>query len=76
MPLIKLNRINKGGDVLVNSEQILFIETDARTTTVTMTDGRFFSVEEPLPAIAEKVEFIETARIKNAITGSGLGKAP
>jgi predicted type IV restriction endonuclease len=37
-----------------------------------MTDNLLFSVEEPLDAIAIKIEMLETARIKNAIQQSGL----
>ena len=72
MPLIKLNRINKGGEILIHSEHILFIEVESRTTTLHLTDGLLFSVEEPLDGIAEKVEAMETARIRNAIQQSGL----
>jgi hypothetical protein len=73
MPLLKLNRINKGGEILLNSEHVLFIETEARTTTVHLTHNLLFSVEEAPAAIAAKIEEIETARIKNAILESGLG---
>ena len=73
MPLLKLNRINKGGEILINSEHILFIEVESRTTTIHMAGNLLFSVEEPLEAIAEKVEAIESARIRNAIQQSGLG---
>ena len=73
MPLIKLNRINKGGEILLNTEHIVFIETEARTTTVHLTDRLLFSVEEPPAAIAERVEQLEVARIKNAIVESGVG---
>lgn len=76
MPLIKLNRINKGGEILLNSEHIVFIETEARTTTVHMTDRLLFSVEEPPTAIADRIEQLEVARIKNAIVESGLGARP
>lgn len=72
MPLIKLSRINKGGEIVVNSDHILFIEIESKTTTVHMTDSLLFSVEEPLDSIAIKTEAIETARIKNAIQQSGL----
>ena len=75
MPLLKLNRINKGGEILVNSEHILYIEVESRTTTIHMTGNLLFSVEEPLDGIAGKVELIETARIKNAIQQSGLGSS-
>ena len=76
MPLVKLNRINKGGDLVLNSEHIVFIETEAKTTTVHLSNGQLFSVEEPADAIAIKIEGIEMARIKNAILGSGLGGKP
>jgi uncharacterized protein YlzI (FlbEa/FlbD family) len=75
MPLIKLNRINKGGEILINSEQILYIEVESRTTTIHMSDGLLFSVEESLDAIAEKVEAVETARIRNGLQQSGLSAA-
>ena len=74
MPLLKLNRINKGGEILINSEHILFIEVESRTTTIHMTGNLLFSVEEPLTGIAEKVEAIETDRIRNAIEQSGLAE--
>ena len=73
MPLLKLNRINKGGEILLNSQSILFIESESRSTTIHMTHNLLFSVEETPEAIAEKIESIETARIKNAIQQSGLG---
>ena len=74
MPLIKLNRINKGGGILLNSEHVVFIETEAKTTTVHLTHNLLFSVEETPEAIAAKIEEIETSRIKNAILESGLGE--
>ncbi len=72
MPLLKLNRINKGGEILVNSEQILFIEIESKATTVHMTDNLLFSVEESPASIAERIEATHTARIANAIQQSGL----
>lgn len=77
MPLIKLNRINKGGEILLNSGQIVFIETEARSTTVHLagSDG-LFSVEESPAAIAQLIEQMEADRIKNGILGSGLGVKP
>jgi uncharacterized protein YlzI (FlbEa/FlbD family) len=72
MPLVKLNRINKGGEVLMNSEHIVFIETESRSTTVHLTEGLLFSVEETPATVAEKIEQIETDRIKNAIQQSGI----
>ena len=77
MPFINLNRINKGGEILLNSEHIVFIETESRSTTVHLTANLLFSVEETPAAIAERVEQIETARVKNAIVESGLvGERP
>jgi hypothetical protein len=73
MSLIKLNRINKGGEIVLNSQSILFIEVESRSTTIHMTHNLLFSAEETPDAIAEMVESIETARIKNAIQQSGLG---
>jgi len=72
MPLIKLSRINKGGEIVINSDHILFVEIESRVTTVHMTGNLLFSVEEPLDSIAIKIEMLETARIKNAIQQSGL----
>jgi len=72
MPLIKLSRINKGGEIVINSDHILFIEIESKATTVHMTDNLLFSVEEPLDSVAIKIEAIETARIKNALQQSGL----
>lgn len=72
MPLIKLNRINRGGEILVNSAHIVYIEMEAKTTTVHMSQNLLFAVEEPPNAIAERIEQIETARIKNAIVQSGM----
>src|ERR1035441_5085121 len=72
MPLIKLSRINKGGEIVVNSDHILFIEVESRATTVHMMGNLLFSVEEPLDSIAVKIEMLETGRIKNAIQQSGL----
>ena len=72
MPLIKLSRINKGGEVTINSDRILSIEIESRSTTVHMDGNMIFSVEEPMEAIAIKIESIMTARIKNAIVQSGL----
>jgi hypothetical protein len=72
MPLIKLSRINKGGEIVINSDHILFIEIESKVTTVHMTGNLLFSVEEPLDSIAITIEAVETARIKNAIQQSGL----
>ena len=72
MPLLKLNRINKGGEILLNSEHILLVEIESRATTVHMTDRSLFSVEESPASIAEKIETAHTARLANAIQQSGL----
>lgn len=65
MPFIKLNRINKGGDIVINSEHIMFIEVEGRSTTVHLTQNLLFSVEETPQAVAELVEQTEAARFKN-----------
>lgn len=70
MPLIKLNRINKGGEIVVNSDHILFVEVESRATTVHMSGNLLFSVEEPLDAIAARIEALHTARFKNAFPQS------
>jgi hypothetical protein len=71
MPLILLNRINKGGEIVINSDHILFIEIESRTTTLHLTGGMLFSVEETPHSIAEKIEAIETARLANASPRNG-----
>jgi len=76
-PLSKLNRINQGGEIRLNGEHIIIIESDARTTTVHMRKGQLFDVEETPAVVADVVERLESARIKNATVESGLGgKAP
>jgi hypothetical protein len=72
MPLIKLNRINKGGEIIINSDYIQFVEIESRATTVHMDGNLLFSVEDPLDSIPIKIEAIATARLKNAIQQSGL----
>jgi uncharacterized protein (DUF1697 family) len=76
MPLLKLNRINKGGEIVVNSDHILFVEIESKATTVHMTGNLLFSVEESPASIADKIEAAHTARIANAITPSGLTAKP
>ena len=68
MPFIKLNRINKGGDIVINSEHIMFIEVEGRSTTVHLTQNLLFSVEQTPEAVAELVERTESARFKNALS--------
>ena len=72
MPLIKLNRINKGGEIVINSDHILFLEVESKVTTIHMMGNLLFSVEEPLDSLPIKIEAIETARLQNAIQQSGL----
>jgi uncharacterized protein YlzI (FlbEa/FlbD family) len=77
MPLIKLNRINKGGEILLNSDHIVSIEVESKSTTVRLTGGGgLFSVEETPDAILRIIEQLEADRIKNGILGSGLGVEP
>jgi hypothetical protein len=76
MALIKLNRINKGGEIVFNSDHIVFIEIESRTTTVHILGNLLFSVEEPMSAILEKIEAIEAARITKGIDASGLTRQP
>jgi hypothetical protein len=76
MPLIKLNRINKGGVILLNSEDIMSVELEMKTSTVTLIGGQLFSVEETPEIIAAMIEQMESDRIKNAIINSGLAPRP
>ena len=72
MPLIKLNRINRGGEILINSDHIVHIETESRSTTVHLTDGLQFSVEETPEAVAALIEDLAAKRIANGILESGV----
>jgi uncharacterized protein YlzI (FlbEa/FlbD family) len=72
MPLLKLTRINKGGDVYLNSEHIRFIEIEGRSSTVNMGPGNVYSVEETPEVISIKLEEMETLRIKNALLSSEI----
>lgn len=67
MALIKLNRINKGGEIFINSDHILFVEMEAKSTTVHLTEGLLFSVEEPPDAVALKMEALEVARFAKGL---------
>jgi uncharacterized protein YlzI (FlbEa/FlbD family) len=75
MPLIKLNRINKGGEIVINSEHIQYLEVESKTTTLHLANNLVFSVEEPLDGIIAKIEMIETSRIRNGILQSEAMKA-
>ncbi|HWY76452.1 MAG TPA: hypothetical protein VN281_12585 [Verrucomicrobiae bacterium] len=72
MPLLKLTRINKGGDVYLNSEHIRFIEIEGRSSTVNMGPGNVYSVEETPEVISNKLEEMETLRILNALLSSDI----
>ena len=64
MPLIKLNRINKGGDIILNTAHIVFVEIEGKSTTVHLTSGLLFSVEESPDAILQLIETTEAARMQ------------
>jgi len=55
MAMIKLNRINKGGEIILNSDHVLFIEIDSRVTTIHMTSNLLFSVVETPDAICAQI---------------------
>jgi hypothetical protein len=71
MPLIKLNRINKGGEIYIHSEHIVFVEMEAKSTTVHLTDGLLFSIEETPAMVADKIEELAASRIANGLSQSG-----
>ena len=56
MPLIKLNRINKGGEIVINSDHILFIEIECRVTTIHMVQNLLYSVTESVDEILAQIE--------------------
>lgn len=72
MALIKLNRINKGGEIHINGDHIVYIETEGRSTTVHLTGNLLFSVEETPEAVAALVEDMAVRRIANGILESGV----
>jgi hypothetical protein len=74
MPLLKLNRINKGGEIYLNSEQIRFIEIESGSSTVNLGPGFVYAVQETPDAISSRLEEMESARIRNALQSSGLGQ--
>jgi hypothetical protein len=67
MALIKLNRINRGGEIFINSDHILFVEMESKSTTIHLTEGLLFSVEEPPDAVALKMEALEVARFAKGL---------
>ncbi len=76
MPLIKLNRINKGGEIVINSDHILYIEIESRVTTLHMLNNLLFSVVEPLDEITKYIDTREAEAITRGIDGSGMGNKP
>ena len=72
MPLLKLNRINKGGEIYLNSDQIRFIEIESGSSTINMGPGNVYAVQETPISISNQLEEMETARIRNAIQTSDL----
>ena len=64
MPLLKLNRINKGGEIFLNSDQIRFIEIDGGSSTVNLGPGNVYAVQESPDSISAKLEEMESARIR------------
>jgi hypothetical protein len=76
MPLIKLNRINKGGEIVVNSDHILFIEIESRSTTLHLVQNLLFSVVEPMDEITRQIEAKQSDAIKTGIQESGLVTKP
>lgn len=72
MPIIRLNRINKGGEIFVNSDHILYMEVESRTTTLHMLHNLLFSVEEPLEGITAQIEAKTAGFISKGIQQSGL----
>ncbi|MEI6565885.1 MAG: hypothetical protein WCR20_04380 [Verrucomicrobiota bacterium] len=67
MPLIKLNRINKAGEIILNSEEILYMEIESRTTTIHMVGGGVFSVMESPQGVIDAAELMHVERLKKAI---------
>ncbi len=74
MPLIKLHRINKGGEIVINSDHIVYAEIESKVTTVHMLGNLLFSVEEPLDAISATVKSLQADQMKNAIQDTGLAQ--
>ena len=72
MPLLKLNRINKGGEIYLNSDLIRFIEIESGSSTINMGPGNVYAVQETPEAISAKVEEMYSHRIRDAILASGL----
>ena len=72
MPLLKLNRINKGGEIFLNSDLIRFIEIESGSSTINMGPGNVYAVQETPEAISAQVEEMHSRRIRDAILSSGL----
>ena len=71
MALIKLNRINKGGEIIINSDHITYFEVEGKSTTIHLAEGLLFSVEESVATVAERIEKNEINRIAEGIKQSG-----
>jgi uncharacterized protein YlzI (FlbEa/FlbD family) len=71
MALLKLNRINRGGEILINADHILYAEVESKTTTVHMTNNLLFSVEETLDELVERIEALEGARFQKSAERNG-----
>jgi hypothetical protein len=61
MALTKLNRINKGGEIIINTDHILYIEIESRVTTIHMTNNLLFSVTESPDVILQQAGAPPTA---------------
>ena len=72
MPLLKLNRINKGGEIFINSDQIRFIEIESGSSTINMGPGNVYAVQESPEHISQIVEEMHTKRVRDAIITSGI----
>jgi uncharacterized protein YlzI (FlbEa/FlbD family) len=70
--MIKLNRINKGGEIYLNSDLIRFMEIETGSSTINMGPGNVYAVQETPEAIAGKIEELHSRRIRDGIISSGL----
>ena len=72
MPFLKLSRINRGGEIFINTDLIRFIEIDTGSTTINMGPGNVYAVMETPAQIARMVEESAIARFREAIQTSGI----
>ena len=75
MALLKLHRINRAGEIIINTDQILFVEIESRTTTVNMVGGLLFSVEESPDWIVDQLAktATEIRPSSDSLPSTGLG---